>query len=82
MFGSIGLSYDIKIFTFPLIFLGAIGISFFSRRERVVSTSEALIGLALIFLALAYMKSGLAFVTTMVDLTGFMNMSPRFFLGV
>lgn len=57
LFGSIGLTYDIKIFTFPLIFIGAIMISFFSRYEKVAGVGRALIGLALIFLALAYMKS-------------------------
>jgi len=82
LFGSIGLTYDIKILTFPLVFLGAVGISFFSRYERIVNISGALIGLALIFLALAFMKSGMVFVTATVDLGSFMDMSPRFFFGV
>ena len=61
--GSIGLQYDIKILTFPLLFLGAVGMTFFSNREKVVLISKALIGLALIFLSFAFMKQGMLFVT-------------------
>ena len=77
--GAVGMSYDIKMLTFPLVFLGAVGITFFSKHEKLVGVSKALIGLALIFLALAYMKSGLVFVTEMVDLSYFMTMSPWIF---
>jgi phosphate:Na+ symporter len=80
--GSIGLNYDIKMLTFPLIFLGAVGITFFSRYEKLVMISKAIIGLALIFLSFAFMKSGLLFITDMVDLSHFMDVSPRIFLGI
>jgi phosphate:Na+ symporter len=82
LLGSIGLNYDIKIFTFPIIFLGAVGITFFSRYDKLVMISKALIGLALIFLSFAYMKSGLLFITEWVDLSHFMNMSPWVFLSI
>ena len=73
------MSYDIKFLTFPLVFIGAVGVTFFSNREKLVGVSKAFIGLGLIFLALSFMKSGLVFVTEMVDLSYFMSMSPWIF---
>jgi phosphate:Na+ symporter len=82
LLGSIGLQYDIKILTFPLLFLGAIGITFFSNKEKIMVISKVIIGLALIFLSFSFMKDGLLFITSMVDLSSFMDMSPWIFFGI
>jgi phosphate:Na+ symporter len=79
LLGSIGLNYDIKVLALPLIFLGAVGLTFFPNREKLVMVSKVLIGLALIFLSFAFMKNGLLFITDRVDLSAFMDMSPWIF---
>lgn len=35
LFGAVGVGYDINMIVFPLLFLGAIGISFFKKREII-----------------------------------------------
>jgi phosphate:Na+ symporter len=82
LLGSIGLQYDIKMLTFPMLLLGAIGITFFSNKDKVVVVSKAIIALALTFLSFSLMKSGLMFLTTQVDLSMFMTMSPWIFFLV
>lgn len=80
--GTIGLSYDIKIFTFPLIFLWAIGISFFGKHEKVVDISRTLMGLAIVFLAMIFMKEGLTIFTQMLDITEAINLHSRLLFGI
>ena len=53
--------------------------TFFSNKDKVVLISKVLIGLALIFLSFAFMKEGLLFITSIVDLTYFMDMNPWVF---
>ncbi|GHW02237.1 sodium:phosphate symporter [candidate division SR1 bacterium] len=78
-FAIIGLNYDIKTFTFPLLFLGAFGLVFYPNKEKVVLTCKIFIAFALTMLSFSFMKEGLGFLTQMVDLSIFMEMSPRFF---
>jgi phosphate:Na+ symporter len=82
LLGSVGLQYDIKMLTFPMLLLGAIGITFFASKEKIVVISKALIALALTFLSFSLMKNGLMFLTTQVDLSIFMTMSPWIFFLV
>jgi phosphate:Na+ symporter len=79
LLGSVGLQYDIKMLTFPMLLLGAIGITFFSSKDKVVIISKSIIALALIFLSFSLMKSGLMFLTTQVDFSMFMTMNPWIF---
>ncbi len=80
--GTIGLSYDIKIFTFPFIFLWAIGISFFGKYEKIVDLSRTLMGLAIVFLAMIFMKEGLTIFTQMLDITEAINLHSRLLFGI
>ncbi|MDR2416446.1 MAG: hypothetical protein LBD75_07835 [Candidatus Peribacteria bacterium] len=56
------------------------GITFFSRYEKLVMISQAIIGLALIFLSFSFMEHGLLFITALVDLSSLASMSSRIFL--
>jgi phosphate:Na+ symporter len=75
LLGSIGLNYDIKMLTLPLLFLGAVGLTFFSSHEKIIGVSKACVALGLTFLSFSFMKNGLVFVTDMVDLSSFMSMN-------
>ncbi len=79
LLATIGLHYDIKMITFPLLFLGAIGITFFSQKEKIVTIGKSCIAIAFTLLALSFMKEGLEFLTQTIDLGAFMSMNVRIF---
>lgn len=79
LLATIGLHYDIKIITFPLLFLGALGITFFRQKEKIVTISQSAIAIAFTLLALSLMKEGLDFLTEAIDLSQYMMMNGRIF---
>ena len=82
LFGAVWVGYDINMIVFPLLFLGAIGISFFKKREIIQNIWNGFIGFWVIFLALSFMKSGMMFLTEMVDLSAWMDMPTIFFFAI
>ena len=72
------LSLNVSIIAFPLIFLWAICINFFSRWGKIEAAGKFLLSLGLIFLAFSFMKDGLGFLTD-VDVSMFVWMSPWLF---
>lgn len=71
----VGLSLNVAVIAFPLIFLGAIGMNFLTRWDKVVIVSKFLLGLGLIFLAFSFMKDWLSFLTD-IDFSAFNWMCP------
>lgn len=59
----IGLSLNVAVIAFPLIFIGAIWMNFLSRWDTVVTISKFLLSFWLIFLAFSFMKDWLTFFT-------------------
>lgn len=76
------LSFNVSIIALPLIFLGAIWMSFLSRWSKAVTVSKFMFSFGIIFLAFSLMKDWLAFVTEMVDFSEYIKMSPRFFFWI
>ena len=62
------LSLNVSIIALPLIFIGAVWMSFFSRWDKIVMISKFMFSFWVIFLAFSLMKDWLAFVTEMVDM--------------
>ena len=82
LLATIGLHFDIKMITFPLLFLGAIGLTFFINKEKVVTISKTCIAISFSLLAFAFMKEGLDFLTQIIDLSKFTSMNPRIFFWI
>ena len=79
----IGLSLNVSVIAFPLIFLWAIWMNFFSRWDKVVTISKFLLSFWLIFLAFSFMKEGLDFLTDIdLSLLAWMNSWLFFAVGV
>jgi len=76
------LSLNVSILALPLIFLGAIWLTFLSRRSKVVIISKFMFSFGLIFLAFSLMKDWLAFVTEMVNFAEYVRMSPWIFFWI
>ena len=78
----VGLSLNVSIIGLPLIFLWAIWMNFFPRWWKIEAICKFLFSFGLIFLAFSLIKDWLAFVTEIMDLTYYIDMSPRFFFWV
>ena len=76
------LSLNVSIIALPLIFIGAVWMSFFSRWDKIVMISKFMFSFWVIFLAFSLMKDWLAFVTEMVDFAEYVKMSPWFFFWI
>ena len=76
------LSLNVSIIALPLVFLGAIWMSFLSRWDKIVAISKFMFSLGVIFLAFSLMKDWLGFITNMVDLSEYVRMSSWFFFGI
>ena len=75
----VGLSLNVAKIAFPLIFLWAIWLSFFSRSSTSVILSKFFLSFWMIFLAFSFMKEWLGFLTDSVDLSDYLNLSPWIF---
>ena len=75
----VGLSLNVAKIALPLIFFGAIWLSFFSHSSTSVVLSKFFLSFGMIFLAFSFMKEGLSFLTDSVDLSEYLSMSPRIF---
>jgi len=75
----VGLSFDVAKIALPLIFLWAIWMNFLSRWSKVVAISKFLLSFGMIFLAFSLMKEWLWFLTDIVNLWEYANMSPWIF---
>ena len=76
------LSLNVSMLALPLIFLGAIWMSFLSRRNKIVTISKFMFSFGVIFLAFSFMKDWLSFVTETVDFTEYVQMSPWIFFWI
>ena len=76
------LSLNVSMLALPLIFLGAMWLSFLSRWSKAEILSKFVFSLGIIFLAFSLMKDWLAFVTEMVDFTEYVQMSSRIFFWI
>ncbi len=76
------LSLNVSIIALPLIFLWAIGMNFLPRWWKIEAICKFLFSFWLIFLAFSLIKDWLAFVTEMVDLLYYIDMSPWFLFWV
>ena len=79
LLGIVGLSLNVAKIALPLIFFGAIWLSFFSHSSTSVVLSKFFLSFGMIFLAFSFMKEGLSFLTDSVDLSEYLSMSPRIF---
>ena len=75
----VGLSLNVAKIAFPLIFLWAIWLSFFSRSSTSVILSKFFLSFGMIFLAFSFMKEWLGFLTDSVDLSDYLSLSPWIF---
>ena len=75
----VGLSLNVAKIAFPLIFLGAVWLSFFSRSSVSVTLSKFFLSFGMIFLGFSFMKEWLGFLTDAVDLSDYLSMSPWIF---
>ena len=75
----VGLSLNVAKIAFPLIFFGAVWLSFFSRSSASVILSKFFLSFGMIFLAFSFMKEWLGFLTNAVDLSEYVSMSPWIF---
>ena len=73
------LSLNVAKIAFPLIFIWAVWLSFFSRSSSSVTLSKFFISFGLIFLAFSFMKEWLGFLTDSVDLSDYLKLSPWIF---
>ena len=75
----VGLSLNVAKIALPLIFFGAIWLSFFSHSSSSVVLSKFFLSFGMIFLAFSFMKEWLGFLTDSVDLSEYLKMSPWIF---
>lgn len=73
------LSLNVAKIALPLIFFGAVWLSFFSRSQSSVILSKFFLSFWMIFLAFSFMKEWLGFLTDSVDFSEFLHLSPWIF---
>lgn len=79
---TLGFKVDIESFIMPFIAIGGILVVLFSKRQRLYNTGLLILGLALLFLGLSFMKDSITFLAENFDISLFADYSLFIFFLV
>ncbi|MCO4792332.1 MAG: Na/Pi cotransporter family protein [Bacteriovoracaceae bacterium] len=82
IFSLIGFKLNIKAFAFVILGIGAFTNTLFPNKRKVKYFSLTLIGIALLFMGLDFMKSSIAVLAEQFDITQYVSMGPLGFFVV